>query len=291
MSPRSAAPSSASMRACETTSPSECPARPRGCSIATPASTSATPSAKAWASNPMPTRSSLMRARLTRPAARRASRSSAPAQVPSGAVPTGHASRAPRRFRPRAQAGRRCRPGLRRTRARRSAHPASSLICSKKRGSGFRTPRLADDETTSAGSAASRAQRSRASVWFADDPDPEPELTNRLETRHGVGVEIIQLVRRGRATNPSGGRCRDGARARRAPRRARWSRRARPRRRAAGGRNASRRLSTSAPRRRASRRRRRRPPSAPRSVFTEPGPVRATTVRQRVHRPPCPTRT
>src|SRR5205085_217276 len=58
MSPRPAAPSNASMSAWVTTSPSECPARPRGEGIATPPSTSGTPSAKAWASNPIPTRSS-----------------------------------------------------------------------------------------------------------------------------------------------------------------------------------------------------------------------------------------
>src|SRR5919202_4128732 len=56
MSPRPAAPSSASISACVITSPSECPASPRGEGIATPPSTSGTPSAKAWASTPIPIR-------------------------------------------------------------------------------------------------------------------------------------------------------------------------------------------------------------------------------------------
>src|SRR5947209_9564503 len=58
MSPRPAAPSSASISACVTTSPSECPARPRGEAISTPPRTSGTPPAKAWASTPIPTRRS-----------------------------------------------------------------------------------------------------------------------------------------------------------------------------------------------------------------------------------------
>src|SRR5438270_7622454 len=58
MSPRPAAPNTASMSACVTTSPSEYPARPRGEGIATPPRTSGTPSSKAWASTPIPTRRS-----------------------------------------------------------------------------------------------------------------------------------------------------------------------------------------------------------------------------------------
>src|SRR4051812_27946061 len=56
MSPSPAAPRIASMSAWVSTSPSECPARPRGCSNPTPASTSGTPSTSACASNPVPTR-------------------------------------------------------------------------------------------------------------------------------------------------------------------------------------------------------------------------------------------
>src|SRR5579862_8756001 len=56
MSPSPAAPRIASMSAWTTTSPSECPASPRGCSSSTPPSTSGTPSASACASTPIPTR-------------------------------------------------------------------------------------------------------------------------------------------------------------------------------------------------------------------------------------------
>src|SRR5580765_6489275 len=58
MSPRPAAPSTASMSACASTSPSEWPARPRGWSSSTPPSTSGTPASSACASTPMPTRTS-----------------------------------------------------------------------------------------------------------------------------------------------------------------------------------------------------------------------------------------
>src|SRR5580765_260040 len=58
MSPRPAAPRIASINACVITSPSECPASPRGCSKRTPPSTSGTPSSNACASTPRPTRSS-----------------------------------------------------------------------------------------------------------------------------------------------------------------------------------------------------------------------------------------
>src|SRR5690348_10922796 len=58
MSPSPAAPSTASMSACASTSPSEWPANPRGWSSSTPPSTSGTPAASACASTPMPTRTS-----------------------------------------------------------------------------------------------------------------------------------------------------------------------------------------------------------------------------------------
>src|SRR4051812_42864067 len=58
MSPRAAAPSSASISACVITSPSEWPARPRGESKARPPSTSGTPGSSACASTPVPIRSS-----------------------------------------------------------------------------------------------------------------------------------------------------------------------------------------------------------------------------------------
>ena len=67
MSPRSAAPSSASISAWTAASPSEWPASPRGWGIRTPPSHSGTPSAKACTSRPEPTRitrgSSIARAR------------------------------------------------------------------------------------------------------------------------------------------------------------------------------------------------------------------------------------
>src|SRR3954454_1593833 len=58
MSPSPAAPSTASMSAWASTSPSECPASPRGCSSSTPPRTSGMPSSRACASTPMPTRTS-----------------------------------------------------------------------------------------------------------------------------------------------------------------------------------------------------------------------------------------
>src|SRR5439155_1119193 len=58
MSSRPAAPSTASVSACASTSPSEWPARPRGWSIETPPRSSGTPSSSACASTPIPTRSS-----------------------------------------------------------------------------------------------------------------------------------------------------------------------------------------------------------------------------------------
>ena len=59
MSSRPAAPRIASIRACETTSPSECPASPRPES-STPPRTSFASSENACASIPIPTRSSLI---------------------------------------------------------------------------------------------------------------------------------------------------------------------------------------------------------------------------------------
>src|SRR5205823_3648136 len=56
MSSSPAAPSKASVSAWARTSPSEWPASPRGCSIRTPPSTSGTPSSRACASKPVPTR-------------------------------------------------------------------------------------------------------------------------------------------------------------------------------------------------------------------------------------------
>src|SRR5579862_6312907 len=56
MSSSPAAPRTASVNACASTSPSEWPARPLGCSIRTPPSTSGTPSSSACASKPVPTR-------------------------------------------------------------------------------------------------------------------------------------------------------------------------------------------------------------------------------------------
>src|SRR5919201_797798 len=64
MSPRPAAPSSASISAWASTSPSEWPARPRGESIATPPRTRGTPASNACASIPIPTRWSDKRERL-----------------------------------------------------------------------------------------------------------------------------------------------------------------------------------------------------------------------------------
>src|SRR3954447_23174697 len=58
MSSRPAAPRIASVSACASTSPSEWPASPRGWSIWTPPSTSATPSSSACASTPRPMRRS-----------------------------------------------------------------------------------------------------------------------------------------------------------------------------------------------------------------------------------------
>src|SRR5215210_1917831 len=55
MSPRPEAPSSASISACVTTSPSEWPARPGSPGKSTPQRTSGTPGSKAWASTPRPT--------------------------------------------------------------------------------------------------------------------------------------------------------------------------------------------------------------------------------------------
>src|SRR3954470_6244319 len=57
MSPRPAAPSSASIRACASTSASECPARPRSDSgISTPPTTRRRPSSRRCESQPMPAR-------------------------------------------------------------------------------------------------------------------------------------------------------------------------------------------------------------------------------------------
>src|SRR5436190_7382460 len=57
MSASPAAPRMASVSAWATTSPSECPTSPLGCSMVTPPSTRATPSPNACASTPSPMRS------------------------------------------------------------------------------------------------------------------------------------------------------------------------------------------------------------------------------------------
>ena len=54
----------------------------------------------------------------------------------------------------------------------------------KKRGSGLRTPRLSDDEITSAGSAASRAHCSSAAVWLPTIPTRSPSA--RTSSRHAI---------------------------------------------------------------------------------------------------------
>ena len=77
------------------------------------------------------------------------------------------------------QEERRCRRGRRRRRPRPARSPTSSTTRSKNAGSGLRTPRLADDEMTSAGSAASRAQRLERLRLIPDDADPQAELAGR----------------------------------------------------------------------------------------------------------------
>src|SRR5438874_2124395 len=83
MSSSPAAPSRASVSAWARTSPSEWPARPRGCSIRTPPSTSGTPSSRACASKPVPTRYSDTAKRL-RQLAERADRDDALGRLDSG---------------------------------------------------------------------------------------------------------------------------------------------------------------------------------------------------------------
>src|SRR5438046_4613480 len=83
MSPSPAAPSTASITACAITSPSECPASPRPNGISTPPSTSGTPSSRAWASKPVPTRYSDTVERL-RQLAERADRDDAVRRLDSG---------------------------------------------------------------------------------------------------------------------------------------------------------------------------------------------------------------
>ena len=55
---------------------------------------------------------------------------------------------------------------------------------SKKRGSGFLTPRLSDDEMTTAGSAATRAQRSIAAGWLPTMPTRSPSAAT--DSRHAI---------------------------------------------------------------------------------------------------------
>ena len=115
----------------------------------------------------------------------------------------------------------------------RSAASASLTTSSKNLGSGLRTPRLADDEMTSAGSADSRAQRSRSSVWLPTIPTRSPSA-HRLEAGDRVRIEVVELVRD--AVPPAVGPVDPelAPRARRAPHRARSSPREQPTRRAAG---------------------------------------------------------
>src|SRR5437764_3577721 len=58
MSPSAAAPSSASVMACASTSASECPARPNSQGIVTPPNISGRPGTMRWTSQPCPVRNS-----------------------------------------------------------------------------------------------------------------------------------------------------------------------------------------------------------------------------------------
>ena len=190
MSASPAAPSSASVSACATTSPSECPTRPRGWSIATPPRTSGTPSPNAWASTPRPTRRSLTLqpgahavGTLAPPGARRARRSR---RAPSGVAlqepprPAAEVDRdEPRGERRHA---RRCRPGRRRRRPRRRAARRARPARAKNAGSGLRTPRLAEPVTMSTGSPADARPASSASLWLPASPTRSPAARSR--SRH-----------------------------------------------------------------------------------------------------------
>ena len=142
MSPRPAAPSSASVSACAITSPSECPASPRGWSKRTPPSTSGTPSLERVRVDA----DADAQAHGAPRAARRASGSGSPPAAARADGPTGRGGCARRPCRRRAPGRRRCRRGRPRTRSS-QAGPREVDTRSKNSGAGFATPQRADDPT------------------------------------------------------------------------------------------------------------------------------------------------
>ena len=166
-----------------------------GARSTTPPRTSGTPSANACASTPMPIRRSLIGARLARPAATRGRRDRTwPPAASAAACPTAHGERGPRRAPRRQPEARRCRLGHRRTRPRRRHSPRARRRARRSAGSGLRTPRLADDEMTSAGSVGVARPPLERRGLVADDPDAQPELADGLEAGDRVGVEIVAVV-------------------------------------------------------------------------------------------------
>ncbi len=255
MSPSPAAPSTASVSACAITSPSEWPASPRGCSIATPPSTSGTPSSNACASTPRPIRSS----DTERPGqlGERADRGSRPAAARAG-VPTGRGARGRRPCRPRAPARRRCRRGRRRTRSRSAGDAALGDDPLEERGR-----RLLD--------APARRRADEVDVVARAGPRPRRACCPTAPTRRPALAERRRgtAARRGRSpprsqvaagcSTPSSSQARRWCSPRAAsPPSDAHQREARHAGRVGGA------LPQARSRRRASRRRRRRPPSQPR---------------------------
>ena len=60
----------------------------------------------------------------------------------------------------------------------------------RTRGSGLRTPRLAEPVTTSTGSAADRAHSSSAAVWFPTIPTTQAGGADALEARERIRVQV-----------------------------------------------------------------------------------------------------
>ncbi len=217
MSASPAAPSSASVSAWATTSPSEWPTSPRGCSMTTPARTSGMPSPNACASTPSPIRRLLTAGTLARQAARRGCRCRvSPRAVSAGAAPTGRVERGSQPVRHGRQGAHRCRRGHRRTQVQPGEHSPSSTSAAKNAGSGFRMPRLADEVITSTGRPASRAHSSSARFWLPASPTRSPRVRHGLEAAERVRVEDRTRRRRSRPRRRVA-RCRDVPRARCAP--------------------------------------------------------------------------
>ena len=262
------------MSACATTSPSECPARPRGCSIghASEHERHARLERVRVESDSDPKLGHASEANASGSDAR----SSRPSAASGGVrlqTPPRPASNVDCEPVPRQrQEERRCRRGRPRTRPPPRCSPISSATLAKNAGSGLRTPRLADDEMTSAGKSRLARPRLERLGLVADDPGAEAELTSRARRQSSASgyrssSEYGTPVPARRPVDPE-----MAPERRRAPPPARSSHPARPRRHAAATRAAP------------PRRRHHRSSSTSVSPTSNTTPLRATTRRARDRR-------